>query len=143
MAKPNRLANGWNWFADEQLTQWEMDACYRNAVEYPYFDLILTHTCPRSVQPTDLFLNCIDQSTVDNTMEVWMDKLFSQLTFGVHCFGHYHADRIERPYVEMFYTEFEDLEDIKARWARYSETNELDWWLPKSPNFYMGVNYED
>ena len=39
--------------------------------------------------------------------------------------------------------EFEDLEDIKARWARYSETNELDWWLPKSPNFYMGVNYED
>ena len=130
-----RLANHWTWFADEQLTQWEMDACYRNAVEYPYFDLILTHTCPRSVQPTDLFLSCIDQSMVDSSMEIWMDKLFSQLNIELHLFGHYHADRIERPRVEQFYTEVEDLETIQERWKKYDETGELDWWIPKSPWF--------
>lgn len=130
-----RLQNGWTWFPDEQLTEWEMDACYRNAVRYPYFDLVLSHTCPTSTQPVDLFLNCIDQSMVDNTMEVWMDKLFSQLTIGLHLFGHYHQDRIELPHVEMFYTEIEDLETIENRWRKYDETGEIDWWIPKSPKF--------
>ena len=57
-------------------------------------------------------------------------------------FGHYHADRIERPYVEQFYEEVEDLNTVWAQWTKYHNTNELDWWLPKSPNFYMGVNNE-
>ena len=31
----------------------------------------------------------------------------------------------------------ESIEDVEARWTRYRETGELDWWLSKSPNFYM------
>ena len=80
----------------------------------------------------------IDQSTVDKTMEVWMDKFKDLFTWGTWCFGHYHADRIERPHVEQFYTEYENFNDIIARWEKYDATGELDWWLPKSPNFYMG-----
>ena len=132
--KHYRIQNGWKWFPNEQLTEWEMDACLRNA-KYDAFDFIFSHTCPLSFQPTDLFLGCIDQSTVDNSMEKWMDKLRESVQWNIWCFGHYHRDRIELPHVEQFYTEVEDLRTIEERWKKYDETGELDWWIPISPKF--------
>lgn len=132
--KYHRLANGWKWFENEQLTHYEMTACEKN-IEYKEFDLVLTHTCPLSVQPVDLFLNCIDQSKVDNTMEIWLDSLLRKTPWKIHLFGHYHADRIEWPHVEQFYTEVENLNDICARWKRFDETGKIDWWIPMSPRF--------
>jgi 3-oxoacid CoA-transferase subunit A len=134
-----RLQNGWRWFEDEQLTDYEMTACFKNSIDYE-FDLVLSHTCPISKQPVDMFLSYIDQTTVDNTMEVWMDKLMNSVRWNIHLWGHYHADRIEAPHCEMFYTEVEDLETIEARWKKYDETGELDWWLPVSPSMNKIVN---
>lgn len=131
-----RLAQGWKWFESEQLTELEMDACLRNT-RMEHFDLVLTHTCPYSWRPTDLFLRGIDQSKVDNTMEIWMEKLKEEMDWGIWLYGHYHTDRLERPYAEIFYYEMEDLNNIVARWEKYKKTGELDWWLPKSPNYYM------
>ena len=136
--KHYRLARGFCWFENEQLTDYEMRAC-TYSTEGRYFDLVLSHTCPFSWRPTDLFLNCVDQSTVDNTMEKWMEQLKNKINWGIWLFGHYHADRLERPHVEMFYGEIEPLSDITNRWARFDETKELDWWLPKGPQFYMDV----
>lgn len=130
-----RIQNGWTWFEDEQLTEWEMASCLRNVSAYPHFDLVLTHTCPLGVQPVDLFLDCIDQSRVDNSMEVWMDEVGRSIDWKLWLFAHYHTDRIEAPYCEIFYEEIEDLRDIKKRWDKYRETGELDWWLPVSPSF--------
>lgn len=136
--KHYRIQNGWQWFDDEQLTIADMRTCLFNMREYGYeFDLVLSHTCPYDWMPTDLFLNCIDQSTVDNTMELWMDEVRRDVPWNLWLFGHFHQDRLERPHVEMFYYEVEDLKTIEERWKRYDETGELDWWLPKSPNFYM------
>lgn len=134
-----RLQNGWRWFEDEQLTDYEMTACFKNSIDYE-FDLVLSHTCPISKQPVDMFLSYIDQTTVDNTMEVWMDKLMNSVRWNIHLWGHYHADRIEAPHCEMFYYEVEDLESIEARWKKYDETGELDWWLPMSPAMQKIVN---
>lgn len=134
--KHYRLVSGWQWFADEQLAEYERAACMRS-IRDQHFDLVLTHTCPYEWRPTDLFLNFIEQSTVDNTMELWFDAVRNAIDCGIWLFGHYHGDRIERPGVEMFYTEVEDLKTIEERWQRYNTTNELDWWLPKSSNFYM------
>ena len=136
--KHYRLMMGWSWFPEEQLAPHEMLNLELEA-EGQYFDFVFSHTCPISWEPTDLFLNSIDQSKVDKTMELWMEKLKGKIDFGVWCFAHYHADRLERPCVEMFYEEVENLEDVEARWNRYILTNELDWWLPKAANFYMGV----
>lgn len=133
-----RLQNDFKWFADEQLTAKEMAFAEKYLAQWNY-DFILSHTAPIDWEPTDLFLSCIDQSTVDKTMEVWLKKFKDMTNWKVWLFGHYHADRIERPYVEQFYVEVEDIEDIWNRWQKYTETKELDWWLPKSPNFYMGV----
>ena len=67
-----------------------------------------------------------------------MDKVFGKFDWTILCFGHYHCDRIERPYVEQFFNDIEDLQTVWNRWDNYSLTGELDWYLEKSPNFYMG-----
>ena len=123
------------WFKDECLTAAEM-ATIMQEVKGESVDFILSHTCPLSWEPTDLFLNGIDQSTVDKSMEMWLDELKNNIKWKYWLFGHYHADRIERPHVEQFYQEYEDVKSIIARWDKYDKTGELDWWLPKSVAFY-------
>lgn len=137
-----RLQRGWSWFVDEQLAPHEMLNLTLEA-ENQHFDLVLSHTCPYRYRPTDLFLSCIDQSQVDNTMELWMDGLHDKIEFNLWCWGHYHADRIEAPYCEMFMHEIEPLNQVEARWQVYRETGELAWWIPKSPNFYMWTKEEN
>lgn len=132
-----RLQNGWRWFSQEQLTEEEMK-CAEKKFNGKHYDLVFSHTCPISWEPRDLFLNCIDQSKVDKTMEIWMEKFKDMIGWGIWCFAHYHTDRIERPYVEQFYERVEDLDTIWERWTKYHKTHELDLWLHKSPNFYMG-----
>lgn len=127
------------WFKDELLTAQEMSAISDN-VNGKHFDFVFSHTCPISWEPTDLFLGCIDQTQVDKSMEIWMDELKEHINWRVWCFGHYHADRLERPHVEQFYNDYENMETIWNRWVKYDETEELDWWLPKSPNFYREDN---
>lgn len=136
-----RLQCGAKWFANEQLTQAEMDACYMSTYGRQ-IDLVLSHTVPLSFQPTDLFLRGLDQSTVDNTMERWMNDLAQNFNWGLWLFGHYHADRLEWPHVEQFYQEMEPLQDIIDRWKKYDETGELDWWLPLSPKMRRIIEKE-
>jgi len=125
------------WFNNEQLSPEEM----RNAEFEMFrlnddFDFILSHTCPYSLRPTDMFLSGIDQSTVDNSMELWMDKIYRKnCGKTIWLWGHYHRDSIEAPRCEMFYEDLSSLKEIKERWNKYDETGELDWWLVKSPFF--------
>ena len=131
-----RLQNDWHWFAEEQLTAEEMKIA-EEQFGGKHYDIILSHTCPIGWEPRDLFLNCIDQSKVDKTMEIWMDKFKDMIGWGIWCFAHYHADRLERPHVEIFYQEVEPLDTIVSRWKKYDKTGEEDWWIPKSPAYYM------
>ena len=130
--KQYRIRNCWTWFPDEQMTEQERDDLERLATGQ-HFDLVLSHTAPYDKMPVDLFLSSIDQTLVDNSMEHWMQQLCNQITFNLHLWGHYHADRIEAPHCEMFMHEIESLEDVEYRWQQYDETGELDWWLPMSP----------
>lgn len=123
------------WFEDELLTPQEMNAI-ANRVFGEDFDFVLTHTCPLSWEPHDLFLGCIDQSTVDKTMELWLDEVRQSIDWKVWCFGHFHRDRIERPRVEQFYVGYESMEDVWNRWEG-DKTFDDEWWLDRSPNFYM------
>ena len=86
-------------------------------VEGLHFDFVLSHTCPYSWMPTDLFLNCVDQSTVDNSMEKWMEELKDTFDWEVWLFGHFHDDRLVRPGVEMFYMDVDQLENCFSRWV--------------------------
>ena len=102
----------------------------------------MTHTCPLSWEPTDLFLGGIDQSRVDKFMETFLDDIKDRCSWSVWCFGHYHADRVERPCVEQFYMDYEDMEVV---WNRYygKKTYAQEWWLPKSPHMNFWENTEE
>lgn len=131
-----RLQMGHQWFEDEELTKEEMRECLKELVIGDnQYDLVLTHTCPLSVEPSDLFLPMIDQSTVSKNMEYFLDNFRYCITWNIWLFGHYHVDRIERPHIEQFYKDTESLNDILFRWNNYDITKELDWWLEVSPNF--------
>lgn len=131
------------WFNYEQLSKAEMDDCLDEIKYWSWqnimVDFVFTHTCPMKFQPTDLFLNFIDQSTVDKSMEEFLDIVSNSIGWKYWLFGHYHADRLERPHVEQYYNDIEDLNTIVDCWRKYDETNELNWWLIKSPNFYEEI----
>ena len=138
-----RLSRGAIWYENEQLNEQEQIQAETLFHDID-IDFMLTHTCPISWEPTDLFLAAIPQESVDKTTEKFLEGIKEDLEwFGVWCFGHYHADRIERPYVEQFFRDTENMDDIWKRWAKWEMERELDWWLVKSPNFYMGVEEND
>ena len=129
------------WFKSELLTADEMDEITEKVVG-KRFDFVLSHTCPLSWEPNDLFLNGIDQSQVDKSMELWMDELLNKIDWRIWLFGHYHADRIERPFVEQMYMDYENIQTIWNRW--YDEcTYEKEWWLPKSPYMHWLEGFKD
>ncbi len=82
-----------------------------------------------------MFLHGVDQSKVDNSMEVWLEEVKNNITWFIWLYGHYHADRIEQPYVEQYYRNIEELTNIYDRWKAFSQTGELPWYINKSPNF--------
>lgn len=131
-----RLDNGGIWFEDEQLTENEMRQAQCEVFDGVMLNFMLTHTCPISWEPKDLFLGSIDQSKVDKSMERFLEEIKDTNYFNIWLFGHYHADRLEMPTVQQFFKTTENLDDIWNRWAKYHKTGELDWWLPKAPMFY-------
>lgn len=119
-----RLGRHWQWFDDEQLSPQEQTDC-KTELAYDSYDLILTHTCPISWQPTDLFIPTLDQSTVDSSTEKFLEDMRSYLDFNIWLFGHYHQDRYVRPGVEMLFTEIRDLNQLMRDWYNPK------WEIPK------------
>lgn len=103
------------WFADEQLTPEEMEAINKKVFGKRY-DFVLSHTCPIAWEPTDLFLNFIDQSTVDKSMENWLDEVRKNIDWHIWCFGHFHADRVESRGVHQFYFSYMTLDNLWKAW---------------------------
>ena len=129
-----RLDRGAIWFENEQLTEEEMIAATMELTGMEV-DMVLTHTCPICWEPRDLFLSMIDQSRVDKSMELFLEEIAKCFGWKVWCFGHYHADRVERPGVEQFFKDTMELNKIWLRWQEYEKTGE-SWWMIKSPMFY-------
>lgn len=131
------IAKRAGWFADEQLTPAEMERT-TNFIKDKKVDFVFSHTCPSCWKPFDLFLTGINQSTVDNTMENWMESIKDLFDWKIWLWAHYHADRIERSRCEMFFQDIEDLDTIWNRWYG-RQTFKEEYWLEKSPNFYLGL----
>lgn len=89
-----RIKNGWNWFKFEQLSKEEQEEGRKLIQKNPEFDIVLSHTCPISYEPTDLFLPFIDQSTVDRSMEQFLEEIEYNIEYKLYLFGHFHNLRI-------------------------------------------------
>lgn len=89
-----RLQTNNNWFPEEQLFPTEKEKIEKIIEKNNKTDIVLSHTCPYKYIPRELFLSQIDQSTVDNSMEFWLDTIEEKLNYQKWYFGHYHGEKI-------------------------------------------------
>lgn len=101
-----RIVNGYQWFSGEQLSLDEMKVIEDDILDYldwfGTFDYICTHTCPYNTRPLHLFLPDIDQSKVDNSMEMWLQELANIIDFKRWYFGHFHGDWTNGKYTMLY-----------------------------------------
>lgn len=90
--KQYRLLHGYRWFKDEQLTKKEMDTILEK-VKGKHFDIVLTHTCPYKYEPREVFMQGLDQSKVDKSMEHFLDKIEENINYDKWYCGHYHTEK--------------------------------------------------
>lgn len=96
-----RLEKGYRWFDDEQMTEEEQLNFLNNTPDE--IQNILSHTCPYPNIPRHLFLSQINQSTVDNSMELFLSKVKSKIKYNNWFFGHYHANEQIESNMYMLY----------------------------------------
>lgn len=56
-------------------------------------DVVLTHTCPFDFEPVDMFISGIDQDSVDDSTEKWLQEIERKLNYKHWYAGHYHVNR--------------------------------------------------
>lgn len=104
-----RLARGYQWFEDEQPSDEikkyvEKQLLLRNN----RIDIVLSHTCPLKYEPTEVFFSGIDQSKVDKSTEIWLDKIEASLDYKKWYCGHYHTSK-KTDRLQFMYEDFDIL----------------------------------
>ena len=89
-----RLQRDLNWFPDEQPSE-EIKARVEQKLDALNWkvDAVLTHTCPERYIPREAFLSSVDQLTVDNSTEVWLDTIAERLSYKAWYCGHWHINK--------------------------------------------------
>lgn len=87
-----RLARGYRWFEDEQPSE-EIKKYVEEQLERVWWkvDVVLSHTSPYRYEPREVFLPGLDQSTVDDSTERWLDTIEEQLEYEKWYCGHFHT----------------------------------------------------
>ena len=106
-----RLANGWNWWPDEQPSL-EIKKRVEKALDDRSWkvDVVLSHTTPLKYEPVEVFPPQIDQSRVDKTTETWLDGIEDRLTYKHWYAGHYHTEKE----IDKLTLLFESIREFKA-----------------------------
>lgn len=105
-----RLMNGASWFPSEQPDE-EIKRRTEARLEKAGWrvDCVLSHTVPLPYMPRHAFLPGIDQSTVDNSTEEWLDTIERRLRYSRWYAGHFHVDCQEGP-VRIVQNDFLELD---------------------------------
>lgn len=108
-----RLANNWTWEPEEQLNDEEKSKIRNLISKNTNFDFILTHVAPLELQPIWLFLNFVDQSTVETDEEEFLSEIRKKINYKAWFFGHYHGDYIVDDKEYLLYNEHIEIKDKK------------------------------
>lgn len=103
-----RLMKGLPWFHDEQPSD-EIKAFTEKQLERVGWkvDVVLSHTAPLKYEPTEMYLEGIEQSKVDKSTEQWLDTIEDRLDYQKWYCGHYHGEKtVDR--LEILYRNFSD-----------------------------------
>ena len=88
-----RLERNFGWWSDEQPSE-EIKRYVESQIDkVKRVDCVLSHTCPFKYEPREAFLNFIDQSTVDDSTERWLDMIEEKLEYKLWFCGHWHIDK--------------------------------------------------
>ncbi len=105
-----RLRTGSNWWEDEQPSD-EIKAYVEEQIAKKPVDVVLSHTCPFRYEPREAFLPMIEQDTVDDSTERWLDRIEADLDYKAWFCGHWHLDkRIDR--MHFLFHGFESAEPL-------------------------------
>lgn len=89
-----RLQCDLNWFPDEQPSDEIKARVEQKLSDLDWkVDVVLTHTCPERYIPREAFLSGVDQSTVDNSTELWLDTIAERLDYKAWYCGHWHINK--------------------------------------------------
>ena len=99
-----RLQRGYNWYESEQPNEETKEAIISKLKSMNNkIDIILSHTCPYKYLPREMFLEGIDQSTVDNSTEHFLDEIEKSTDYDLWYCGHYHTDKKIDKIIFMFH----------------------------------------
>ena len=88
-----RIERNYSWWEDEQPSD-EIKSYVESQIEkFKSVDYVLSHTCPFKYEPCEAFLNFIDQNTVDDSTERWLDEIEEKLDYKLWFCGHWHIDK--------------------------------------------------
>lgn len=90
--KDYRLEHGYGWWPDEQPSE-ETKRYVESQTAANHIDIILSHTCPFKYEPREMFLNAVDQNTVDDSTERWLDKIEESVHYDAWYCGHWHTNK--------------------------------------------------
>lgn len=99
-----RLSHGYNWYESEQPNEKTKNKVKKVLKDLDNkIDIIISHTCPYKYLPREMFLEGIDQSTVDNSTEHFLDEIEENTDYNVWYCGHYHTDKEIDKLIFMFH----------------------------------------
>ncbi len=90
--KDFRLEHGYGWWPDEQPSE-ETKRYVEAQISDNQVDVILSHTCPFKYEPREMFLSMIDQDTVDDSTELWLDQIEESVSYEAWYCGHWHTNK--------------------------------------------------
>ena len=83
-----------SWWKDEQPSSQTKEQCEEILAEQDWnIDVVLTHTAPLKFEPTEEFIEGLNQDFVDKTTEKWLDTIEEKLQYKFWYAGHYHTNK--------------------------------------------------
>jgi len=100
---------GVSWWDDEQASDEIMNYVEQQLEKLNWkIDIVLSHTCPYNYMPREVFLPNVYEGSIDNSMEIWLDKIENKLDYMRWYCGHFHTDKIDDK-IHFMYQGFREL----------------------------------
>lgn len=90
--KEKLIKQGYGWWPDEQPSERTKRRVERQ-ITGRHIDVILSHTCPFKYRPVEAFLPWVNQASVDNSTEKWLDEIEAVSDYDAWLCGHWHINK--------------------------------------------------
>ena len=111
----NASPSGIHWWANEQPNETSKQKCFKELEERNWnIDIILTHTAPLKYEPTEMFLNGVNQDLVDKTTEQFLDLIEEKANYKKWYAGHYHTNKKVNNYLNFTFFSISEIKFLTS-----------------------------